>query len=432
MRAFALIILFALSALHCAENHIELGPSLGYVGPSEAHVWLKARAAAKVTLVVWPAADPAAAQNFEGPALSAESEFMGRAAARNLKPATKYAYRIELDGKAATLPPYPEFSTAPEAGSPGKLRFAFISCLGRDPHSAAAAWGDMLSRAKFDLLLMLGDNHYADSTDPAVQRTHYYAHRASPAYQFLSARVPVLGIWDDHDYGPNDSDGSAAGKERSLQTFKEFWANPAYGEEGNPGCYFSFRHGGVEFFMLDNRYHRSPNSAPNDEKKTMLGARQLEWLKEGLKKSTAPVKIVASGSEWQTFGHKDSWTSFDRERRSIWSFIDDNKIPGVLFLSGDRHFSGAYQIQQRFIEVTSGPFGSRNFPTKNLPEMFINHGRGKLYCIFEVDTAREKPAATLEIYRAGEGLIEKRAFTYEEINGQVKIPPLPAGEAGKQ
>ena len=180
--------------------------------------------------------------------------------------------------------------------------------------------------------------------------------------------------------------------------------------------------------MLDVRYHRSPNAAPDDGTKTMLGERQLAWLKRGLLASKAAVKLLASGSEWQSNGHADSWTSFARERKEVFDFIAANRVEGVVLLSGDRHFSAGYQVRDQLVEVTSGPMGSINYPSPNLPEMFFNFGEGKMYCVFEVDTGGgdgRAPALTVEVFRAGEGSVYKRALTWDEVNGRAKIPRLP-------
>jgi alkaline phosphatase D len=409
-----------------AGPHLELGPMVGHAGPDQVKIWIKASGAAPWAIRFGEKEDLSDARHVPGPRLEEATEFMGHITITELEPDRRYYYTVMVGDETALARPFPSFNTAPELGAPNQVRFAFVSCLGRNGFESAAAWGDMAARVEIDLLLMLGDNHYADSTEPARQRAAYYSHRRIAGYEEITRHTPTYAIWDDHDYGPNDSDSTAEGKENSLRTFQEFWANPASGEPDNPGIYFKFSRGDIDFFMLDVRYHRSPNRAPNDESKTMLGAKQLAWLKRELLESTAKVKFIASGSEWQLNGHLDSWTSFDRERREIWDFMREHELQGVVFLSGDRHFTGAYQIQGRFIEVTSGPLGSRNFPTKNLPEMFLNHGAGKLYAIFEADTRAPEPVLSLEVYRAGEGLIEKRAFTWAEINGEQLIPPLPA------
>jgi alkaline phosphatase D len=285
-----------------------------------------------------------------------------------------------------------------------------------------------MMRTNLDLLLMLGDNVYSNTNDPGVQRRFYADQRNTAGWRAISSRLPVYAIWDDHDYGPDNSDGTLAGKEKSLLTFTQVWANPAYGEPDNPGVYSKFTRANVDFFLLDVRYHRDPNKATNLVHKTMLGEKQLAWLKRELLASKAPVKILASGSEWQSHGTADSWTSFKQERDDIFSFIERQHITGVLLVSGDRHFTAAYQVKGNWIEVTAGPIGSGNARTKNLPEMFLNLSdtKAKFYCIYDIETAAKTPRVTLEIYRVGEGLAQRRAFTWDEVLGVKKILPLPA------
>ena len=407
-----------------------LGPMIGHVDDDEALVWAKASKPSRVSLRVGEAPNLADARTVEGPAFAAETGCMGSVHVDGLKPSTRYYYAVGLDGTPVTAPPYPSFVTAAPAGTRGKTRVAFVSCVGRDPAASAAAWGEMAARGDVDVLLMLGDNHYGDSTEPPVQRARYAEQRAPVGFRAITALTPTYGIWDDHDYGPNNSDGSAAGKDASLRTFKEHWANGAYGEADNPGIYSKVSRGDVDIFLLDVRYHRSPNGSRDDGSKTMLGERQLAWLKRELAASKAAVKFLASGSEWQTHGHADSWTSFDRERREVFDFVEANDIRGVVLLSGDRHFTGGYQVRDRLIEVTSGPLGSKNYPCPNMPEMFLNFGEGKLYCVFDVDTTSgNEPALAIEVYRAGEGQIYRRAFTWDEVNGRAKIPKLPPSPA---
>ena len=280
-------------------------------------------------------------------------------------------------------------------------------------------------RTNIDLLLMLGDNHYGNSPDLEKQRRAYHGQRMSVGFREFTRRTPTYAVWDDHDFGPNDSDGTQVGKEGPLHAFLEQWANPSYGEPDNPGVYFKFSRGDVDFFMTDGRYYRDPNNQTNNPAKTMLGARQLAWLKQSLAESKARVKVLASGGEWQSYGTADSWTSFPRERDEIFDWIRARQIEGVILISGDRHFTAAYQVQKRFVEVTSGPIGGNTSDSRVSPEMFMNHNKGRFYCVYDVDTTRPEPSLTIEIYRVSMGLIEKRTFTWDEINGHQLITPLP-------
>ncbi|MBL9176690.1 MAG: alkaline phosphatase D family protein [Verrucomicrobiaceae bacterium] len=405
--------------------YLHAGPMLGHVTGTTARLWAKGSNAGELAFKISKQADLSDARVVQAAALVETSSFTGQVEISGLEPATRYHYAPLIDGAVALSRPYPSFVTTPAADTQSRLRFAFGSCVGRRGMHAAAAFGEMAARRNFDLLLMLGDNHYGDSTDPAVLRDYYFMLRSVDGFAKLTRETPTYAIWDDHDYGPNNSDGGTAGKEDSLRVFKEWWANPAYGEEGNPGCYHRFSRNSVDFFMLDSRYHRTPNKTPEDGAKTMLGARRLQWLKQGLSESKAAFKIIACGSEWQTLTQADCWSSFARERQDIFDHITSNKIGGVILLSGDRHFTAGYQIQGRHLEFTSGPLGSGNGTLQENPERFTGADEGKLWMILDLDPAAPTPSCHYEIWQAGGGLLERRALSLDEINGAKKITRSP-------
>jgi alkaline phosphatase D len=402
------------------QARLELGPVLGHSSDDGARIWIKASNPATSAVVIGEGQDLQDGRRISGPELTAEADFMGIVEIGGLRAATRYFYEI-LVGDGAGPAAASSFVTPPPDGSAGRLRFAVTSCVGL-PEDAAPAWAE-LAKVPIDLLLRLGDNVYAGSTDPEVQRPIYYAHRRIPAHRAVVARTPSLAIWDDWDYAGDNSDGTAAGKELSLDTFKQLWPNPGYGQPSDPGVYFKASWGDVDFFMLDGRYHRSPNEAGDDGQKTMLGAAQLAWLKRELAASDATFKFLANGGEWQSRGRNDSWRSFLRERNELFRFIEEHRITGVVLLSGDRHVTAAYQVLGRFVEVTSGPFGAENHePPYNPDEMFMLHDDGNFFVVFEVDTTAAEPALTLEVYQVGRGLVRKRALSWQEINGDASIP----------
>lgn len=402
-----------------SRARLELGPVLGHGSDGGARIWIKASKAATSTVIIGERQDLRDGLRMSGPDLTAETDFMAIVEVPGLRPATRYFYKIVIDdrpGSAAAS----SFITPPLDDTAGRLRFAVTSCVGL-PDDAAPAWAE-LAKVPIDLLLQLGDNVYAGSTDPDVQRRIYYAHRRIPAHGAVAARTPSLAIWDDWDFAGDNSDGAVAGKELSLQTFKQLWPNPGFGQPSDPGVYFKFSWGDVDFFLLDGRYHRSPNDAPDDDQKTMLGAAQLAWLKRELAASEATFKFLASGSEWQSRGREDSWRSFLRERNELFRFIEDHGITGVVLLSGDRHVTAGYQVLGRFVEVTSGPFGAENHePPYNPDEMFLLHDDGNFFVVFEVDTTASAPALTLEVHQVGRGLVRKRALSWQEINREASI-----------
>jgi alkaline phosphatase D len=413
---------------------VELGPLLGYVGPAEALIWIKASGPASAGVIVGESADLQEGRAVAGPDLKAESDYMGVTRVTELRPAKRYFYKATLDGKPAPGSPH-SFVTAPSAGSRGHLRFAFISCIGgfedqlhqrwvKD--SVMAAWR-ALADVPVDFVLHLGDNVYAESKDVAVLRRMYYWHRGLRPYRRVMAVTPMLAIWDDWDYAGGtafgDGDGTAVGKQQVLRTFKELWANPSYGQPTDPGIYFKFSWGDVEFFMLDVRYHRSPNVSEDDGQKTMLGPTQLAWLKRELAGSKATLRFLVSGNQWTSSGTSDSWRSFTRERNGLFDFIRDSGIEGVVLLSGDRHLTAGYQVQQRFIEITSSPFATRNHGAPSRPqEMFMLHDQGHFFVVLDADTRTKPPRLVVEVHRVSKGMVRRRPLKWKEINGKVRIP----------
>lgn len=405
---------------------VELGPLLGDVTATSAKVWVKAATPGPLSVAVSKQADLSGRVSHKAPALDAESLFSAQVSINGLEPATRYYYAVLKGEEFVTPAPFPSFTTAPRDGASGHQRIAFVSCVGNTGPESAPTWADMASRTNFDLLLMLGDNHYGNTTNVAKHFEFYGVQRRLPGYADLSRRVPQYAIWDNHDYAPEPTDRRAAGKAESLRAFKMLWPNPSFGEPDNPGVYFKFTRGDIEFFMLDGRYHRDPNTAPEDGRKTHLGEKQLAWLKRELLASKAKIKVLATGGEWQTYSQAASWTSFLRERNDLFKFIEDNNITGLLLLSGDRHFTAAYQVTGKYLEVTSGPVGSKTVEPKPTPEMWWHGGKtGTFYCIYDLNTAAAAPEVTLEVYRTDAGLVLRRAFTWGEVLGETKIPSLP-------
>lgn len=406
------------------------GPMLGHVGPDRAHVWVRATAAVPWKILLTESG--AQTREIEGVSLKAEAGLSSTVVIEGLKPGTSYTYQIVLDGREQLPLPLPSFTTAPEAGQAGKQRIVFGSCVGQTTAAAAPTWAELATRramstdeGAFDLLLMLGDNHYGNTTEVEKLRVYYTAHRLSGGWRDLSARTPVYAIWDDHDFGPNNSDGTEAGKADSLKIFQEFWANPACGEADNPGCYFTFTRGDVQFFMLDGRYHRSPNKAEDAPGKTMLGTKQLEWLKRELLASKAKIKLLANGSEWESYGSEDSWTQFKQERDPFLRWIDEQKIEGVIFLSGDRHFSSGYHINGRFLELSAGPVGSNNSKLRPNPERFTGHDEGRLWGVLDIDTTVSPPRVAYEFWQTGHSMRERREISWAQLHGREKIELTP-------
>ena len=89
-----------------APATLELGPMLGYTGPGEAHIWLKASSAARSGIIIGEAVDLRDGQTVKGPELTSETEYMGVVEVAGLRPATRYFYKTVLDGQVNPKPPF--------------------------------------------------------------------------------------------------------------------------------------------------------------------------------------------------------------------------------------------------------------------------------------------------------------------------------------
>ncbi|HZJ14562.1 MAG TPA: hypothetical protein VFD27_05905, partial [Chthoniobacteraceae bacterium] len=148
--------------------------------------------------------------------------------------------------------------------------------------------------------------------------------------------------------------------------------------------------------------------------------------------SKARVKFIASGSVFESKGSDDAWSMYPHERRALLDFLKDEVGDGVILLSGDRHFTAGYQIEGRWLEVTTGPLGSGNATATATDETWLSCSIGKMWSVFEVDTSGETPKVAYELWLTGAGLAERRELTWDEVNGRAKIAPSPALPKGVQ
>ena len=200
-------------------------------------------------------------------------------------------------------------------------------------------------------LLLLGDNVYIDDPEtPEMQLFHYYRRQSQPEWGKLAKTVPIYSIWDDHDFTTNDGWGGPdiekpSWKRDVWEIYKENWDNPYYGGgKENPGCWFDFSIGDVHFIMIDGRYYRE---SPKDESPSMLGPVQMKWLKKTLTEKPATFTVICTNVPMAPKvkpGSKDTWDGYPEERTEIYQYIADQKIPGVVILSADRHRSDAYKV----------------------------------------------------------------------------------------
>jgi alkaline phosphatase D len=213
---------------------------------------------------------------------------------------------------------------------------------------------ETMAREDAAFMLWLGDNWYTREVDYYSTWGLWYRaayDRSRPVMQSFLKKMPHYAIWDDHDFGPNDIGREFVLKEESRKVFSGFWANPSCGEDGM-GIYTKLSHGDVDFFLLDDRTWRSSdrlsdsvNGQPNPLKK-MFGEMQIEWLKNALAGSSATFKVIATGSQvLNPRSPFDCFRKFPAEYLELMAFLREEKISGVVFLTGDRHHSEVIRVE---------------------------------------------------------------------------------------
>jgi alkaline phosphatase D len=253
------------------------------------------------------------------------------------------------------------FGPAARADDPKVLtKIAFGSCVDQDKPVPVF---DTIAAAKPDLLLLIGDNMYADldkkvKVTPDVIREKYAQVARLPGFVKLRATCPMLGTWDDHDYGRNDAGAEWEHKDAAQKEFHDFFGTPTDDpRRTRKGVYHAEVYGPpgkrVQVILLDTRYFRSPLKKgafdprtritpylPNtDPDATMLGAEQWKWLEAQLRKP-AEVRLLVSSVQVLSDEHPfEKWTTMPKEREKLYALLNSTGANGVIILSGDRHLA---------------------------------------------------------------------------------------------
>lgn len=193
-------------------------------------------------------------------------------------------------------------------------------------------------------MLWMGDDIYLVlnhdlKNHSSVYKRYVGVRKSKQLDNFLSNGIEHYSTWDDHDFGPNNSDGTFDGKDMTTKIFNDFWCNPQ--PEGDDGIYYKITKGDADIFMTDGRTFR------NNDGSSMLGKTQMEWLKNSLRSSTAPFKIIVIGTQviQKGLGH-ESYVDFPEERKELLDFLEEENIPGAMFFSGDRHHTEVAKLER--------------------------------------------------------------------------------------
>ncbi|RYZ58639.1 MAG: alkaline phosphatase family protein [Proteobacteria bacterium] len=198
-----------------------------------------------------------------------------------------------------------------------------------------------------DLWIWMGDNIYADLTTLKQREARYNFLKTYPLYQDFRAKTAVIGTWDDHDYGFNNSSGTYWSREQSQALFCDFMDIDKYAAtRSQDGVYQSYVFGPAgqrtEVILLDLRYNMN-NSLTHRE---LLGEDQWRWFEDRMKSTTADLLVIGSSlnvtSPVALLG-LEGWTGYPLEKQRLYDALSMTDKPTVM-LSGDRHFAELYRV----------------------------------------------------------------------------------------
>ena len=362
------------------------GPMLGYRAHREVFLWLETKDAETVTLTYWLQGHPETTQSITHREVEAHPAGgqIHHFRPGLLKMGGIYDYKLVIDGEEQTLAAPATFATQNQwewRTPPPDFSFILGSCAyinepefdrPGEPYGKTTRTYELMGESGADFMIWTGDNWYWREADydSISGLWHRPSHdRAIPEMQKLLGVMHHYATWDDHDYGPNDSNWSYEYKDTALEIFKAYWGNHVYGERDNPGVYSKFYWGDAAFFLMDNHYYRDAAGLDQDKHptKSQWGRQQLEWLKQSLlaAKELRHFKFlfIATGNQMlQSTARGESHDLYRNEREELMTFIVENKLSGVVFLTGDVHFSAVYKRElkpgQWVYEITSSPLSS--------------------------------------------------------------------------
>lgn len=244
-------------------------------------------------------------------------------------------------------------------------RVAFGSC--NDQSFPQPLWPKIAAHEP-ELWVWMGDIIYADMKElgeprpfsisphkmfveaPAEELVRKYNKlMANEDYAAFVNRTPIIGIWDDHDYGINDGGKFYSYREQSQQVFLDFIGEPENStRRQQKGIYTSYTIGSgdqtVKFILVDNRYNRDNYDTKSGD---LLGEAQWKWLENELMESTAAFNVIVSGVQilpGDRYPIAECWDRFPSERERFFKLLLSSNAKGVILLSGDVHFSEINQV----------------------------------------------------------------------------------------
>ena len=391
---------------------------LGAVTSTTAHVVAGGLAAGTHSLHYWEQGQP----NRRTQTAASSANGIARFELDDLTPGAMVNYAVvageatsDVTGEIASESTFRTYERDPEA-----VRIAFGSCARTGSNGAVF---DAIRQTEPDLFVQLGDLHYGNLTSnrPADHLAVLGRSLSTPAQSAMYSSIPSLWIWDDHDFGPNDSDSTSPSRDAVLDAYRQ--AVPHWGVDPDPSRPINqaLSIGGVRVLSTDTRSQRTPD--------TMLGAEQERWLIGELIESARTHRLVlwANPTPWNfpEIEGSDVWGGFAEERRRIANAIADAGVTNLVMISGDWHLSAiddgtntgyADDGSPGFPLIHGAPLdrpGSRTGETYS-HGVFSNAGQFGTVDVVALDTSRTEVTLTVHLWTGEE--LGRYAYTLDSAS----------------
>ncbi|MEX0641607.1 MAG: alkaline phosphatase D family protein [Pirellulales bacterium] len=199
-------------------------------------------------------------------------------------------------------------------------------------------------------VVFTGDDVYYDrdhpfAITPALARFHWQRMYGLPRHAELLRSVGTYWMKDDHDTLGDDCWPGKIDRRLAPFTFSEgqriFRQQVPMGEL----TYRTFRWGrDLQIWMIEGRDFRSVNTDPDGPQKSILGAKQKQWLRETLSASDATWRVLISPTPWvgpdrgggKADNHADP--SFQHESAEMLRWFQEMLGKNFVIVCGDRHW----------------------------------------------------------------------------------------------
>lgn len=288
-------------------------------------------------------------------------------------------------------------------------RFVFGSC--NNQNKPQPLWNEILKQNP-DLFIWGGDIVYADKEKPTNLALALSKQNQIKDWMNFKSKIPIIGTWDDHDYGVNDGDGTYTGKDEAKKLLLDFLEEPQNSpRRKQEGLYASYTFGKVKFILLDNRYFMKLD--PNAQ---MLGEKQWKWLENEIHNTKAKVTFIVSSLSIFSpkFPGGEGWPFIPSETDRLLDLVERQNNTGVVFLTGDMHFSSIFKRRNHLEFLSSGL--THSVPTVirwYISRFFENTYYGLSYGQVDIAWERDTPIITTTIRNHLGKDIHKKVFRLE-------------------